>query len=133
MTKSWSVLGFLLLAGCVQTQATMLGPSTARSPVPEDQVQIFLSEEDVPEHCDEIALINAQGSANMTNESQMLRAGRKRAGQIGANAIAMQSVNEPSSGAKVAAAIFGVGAERRGQMVALYCSELPTETGVSLK
>ena len=50
----------------------------------------------------------------------MVTAAKKRAGKIGANGVVLGSINEPSSGAKVAGAIFGVSPERRGEMLAVY-------------
>jgi hypothetical protein len=49
----------------------------------------------------------------------MLDAMRKKAGAIGANAILLPQINEPGAGAKVAAAIFGTGTQRKGNVVAL--------------
>jgi len=54
-----------------------------------------------------VAIIEATGSGEYTNQTDMLNAMRKRAGEIGANAILLPQINEPGAGAKVAAAIFG--------------------------
>jgi hypothetical protein len=66
-----------------------------------------------------IALIEATGSGEWTNQTQMLDALRKRAGAVGANAILLPRINEPGAGAKVAGAIFGTGTQRKGNVVAL--------------
>ena len=100
----------------------MLGPTTARTPVAEDQVRIFLAADTVPSACERIALIDLEGSAQMTNETQMLTAARRRAGKIGANAVKMGDVvREPSTGRMVAAALIGVSANRKTQMTAFSC------------
>lgn len=109
----------LLLAACVQTQATMLSSKTY-TPLHPDDVVIYLAEDDIPGTYEKVALINAQGESGMTNESQMYAAARKRAAQIGANGILVEQIKEPGAGAKVAGAIFGVGTTRRGQMIAIY-------------
>lgn len=116
------LFGFLLLTGCVQTQATMLDP-TERPPLTEDQVRVYRTPESVQCEYTEVAVINAQGQAGSTNESQMVNAAKKRAARIGANGVILGSINEPSAGARVAGAIFGVGAERRGEMVAIFVGE----------
>lgn len=117
---------FVVLGGCVQTQATMLGPKGQYPPVAPDQVQVFLDEDDAPATCTKIALINAQGESSFTNEAKMIEASRKKAGQVGANAVILAKINEPSAGAKIAGAFLGTGSQRRGQLVALRCPE-PTK------
>lgn len=44
----------------------------------------------------------------------------KKAGAMGANGIILDAISEPSAGAKVAGAIFGVGAERKGKAIAIF-------------
>ena len=45
---------------------------------------------------------------------------KKKAAEIGANGVILDAVSEPSAGAKVAAAIFGVSAQRKGKAIAIY-------------
>ncbi|HET6764545.1 MAG TPA: hypothetical protein VFH27_12765 [Longimicrobiaceae bacterium] len=116
------VLAAVVLTGCVSARATMLGPTAQRAPVAEDQVRIYLAADSVPSSCERIALIDLEGSAQMTNETQMLRAGRRRAGKIGANAIKMgDQVKEPGTGRIVASALLGVSANRKTQFTAFIC------------
>lgn len=111
----------LLLSGCVTTSASMLGTaSTQRPAVLPENVALFRSADQVPRRYEEIALLNSEGDSNFTNEARMFESMRKKAGEVGANAIILDALSEPSSGAKVAAAIFGVSAERRGKAVAIY-------------
>jgi len=114
----------LALGACVSAHATMLGPSQNRAPVPEDQVRVFLATDSVPSSCERFAMINTSGDADMTNESQMIRAAKRRAGRIGANAIQLRSTRDPSTGARIASAIIpGVTANRKGEMLAFHCTE----------
>lgn len=108
----------LLLAGCIQTQATLLD-GTTYPPVHEDDVIIYLNEEDIPADWKPIAIIHAQGEAQWTNESQMLRKARKRAGGLGANGLLIEDIDEPSAVAQVAGEVFGTGTTRRGRLVAI--------------
>jgi hypothetical protein len=110
----------LFLAGCVAVNSTQLGELTARSPVDPATVIIYRTANQVPRTYDEIALLNATGSTDFTNESGMLEAMRKRAAKLGANGVILDAISEPSAGAKVAAAIFGVGAERKGKALAIF-------------
>ena len=50
----------------------------------------------------------------------MLKSMRKKAAAVGANGIIMDGINEPSAGAKIAGAVFGTGAERKGKSVAIF-------------
>ena len=46
---------------------------------------------------------------------------RKKAGKLGANAIILDAMSEPSAAAKVVSyALLGVGGERRGKVLAIY-------------
>lgn len=109
----------LALAGCVSTNATMLGTSSAAVAVDPATVAIYRTAAQVPGPYTEVALLNSTGDSNMTNESTMFASMKKRAAALGANAIILDSVTEPGSGAKVAAAIFGVSAQRKGRAVAI--------------
>ena len=109
-------------AACVTAKATMLSPTT-HAPVPEQQVAVFLREDEVPEACERIALIHTSGDASMTDETQMIAAARRRAGKVGANAVLLTNVRDPSTGTRVAAAVFGISANRKGQQIAFRCPD----------
>ncbi|HEX9938478.1 MAG TPA: hypothetical protein VGB15_15180 [Longimicrobium sp.] len=114
----------LALGACVSAHATMLGPRQNRPPVHEDEVRVFLAEDEVPESCERLALINTSGDADMTNEAQMISAAKRRAGRLGANAIQLRSTREPGTGRRIASAIIpGVTADRKGEMLAYHCTE----------
>ena len=119
MRYAIGVFAFAIICGCVAAQMTMLGGATKQAPIPEDQVQVFMSEKDVPGEYVKIAIVHTQGESIWTNEQGMIKKAQKETAKIGANGIIIESINEPSSGAKVAAAIFGVGTTRRGQIVAI--------------
>jgi hypothetical protein len=116
---------FPLLAACVTTNVAMLSPAGRYAPVPQDQVQVFLSAEEIRGEYERIAIINAQGGSSMTNEGQMIRKLQLRAGNLGANGIILGDINEPSSGAKVAGAIFGVDPQRKGRVIAIRLKDQP--------
>lgn len=118
----WMVFAVVALSGCVSTNATLLdvAPSAKRAPLPADQVRIYRLASQVPGRYDELALINSQGAHSVTNEKKMLESMRKKAGELGANGLILEGIVEPSAGAKVAATVFGVSAERKGKAVAIY-------------
>ena len=121
-TLSSAALGLmLLLSACVQTNAVRLGAAPARPPVPEAQVVVYRSASQIPGRYEEVALLNSTGEATWTNEAKMFESMRKKAAKLGANAIVLDAMSEPSAGAKVAAAVFGVGgAERKGKAIAVF-------------
>lgn len=115
------VLALPVLPGCVTTNATVLGTATAqRAPVPPEQVALYRIASQVPGRYEEVALLNSAGDSGFTDEARMFQSMKKKAGQIGANGVILDAVSEPSAGAKVAAAIFGVSAQRKGKALAIY-------------
>ena len=112
----------LLLVGCIQTQATLLD-GTTYPPVHEDDVVIYLNEADIVGDWKPIAIIHAQGEAQWTRESQMLRKARERAGELGANGVLIKDINEPSAVAQVAGEVLGTGSTRRGRLIAIRVFE----------
>ena len=119
MKRALLACSLVLFVGCVTAQVTMLGAPGKYTPIKPEQVQIFLSETDIKVPFEKIALIHAQGESSWTDEKQMLEAARKKAASIGADGVIIGKINEPSAGAKVAGAIFGVGVERKGEIIAI--------------
>jgi len=116
-----AVFCMLLLSGCVTTNASMLGAASTQRPVVlPANVALYRNAEQVPGRYEEVALLNSAGDSGFTNEAKMFESMKKKAGEVGANAIILDALSEPSGGAKVAAAIFGVSAERKGKAVAVY-------------
>ena len=111
----------LTLTGCVTTHATLVDPTATRyARVPADSVRIFTdqSELDTLDFV-HIAIIEASGSGEWTNQSEMLQAMRTKAGELGGNGVILPRIEEPSAGAKVAAAFLGTGTQRKGNVVAV--------------
>ena len=117
----WVSLLALALASCVSTNAVRIGTAVQRPPIPADQVTIYRTADQVPSKYEEVALLNASGAAGgWTTESQMIKSMQKKAGKLGANAIILDAISEPSAGAKVAAAFLGTTTERKGKAIAIY-------------
>jgi hypothetical protein len=107
------------LMGCVSAQVTRLGSIDSYPPVAPSDVQVFLVESDVPGPFTKVALIRLKGDADWTNETAMVNKAKQEAGKLGANALILGKTDEPGTGAKIAASIFGVSANRRGEVVAI--------------
>ena len=116
----------VLFAACVSTKAVRLGTSVGRPPVNWQDVLVFRTADQVSGKYEEIALLSSTGDSAFTNEETMWNSMRKKAGKLGANAIILDAMSEPSAGAKVAAAfLLGTGAQRKGKAIAIYV--LPKE------
>jgi hypothetical protein len=113
------VLGLLTIA-CVRTNAVRLGNAPTRPKVALDQVAVYRTAAQVPGKYEEVALLNSTGNTTWTDEAKMLKNMQFTAGEIGANAIILDAVNEPGAATKIAGAILGTGAERKGKAVAIY-------------
>lgn len=107
------------MSGCVSTRSTRLSTQTY-TPTNPEQVTIYLTEVDIPGRFERIAILNSKGSTSFTNEQQMMRSIRAEAANVGANGVLYNRPTEPSGGAQVAAAIFGVPTNRRSEMVAIF-------------
>ena len=87
--------------------------------LPQD-VALYRVASQVPRRYEEIALLNSSGDSAFTDEAKMFESMKKKAGEVGANGVILDAVSEPGHGAKVAAAIFGVSAQRKGKALAIW-------------
>jgi hypothetical protein len=117
------VLG-AFLSGCVSVNATRLEAGPPREAITPDRVRIYRTAQQVGRPYDEIALLNASGDYSMTNEAQMFEAMRKKAAKLGANAVILDALSEPTTGQRVARALLGTPAQRKGQAIAIYIDPL---------
>ena len=119
-TRLLPALSLLLMLGaCVNTSAVQLGTPGQFPPTDPEQVQVFLTEADVKVPFDKVALINAEGNYQYANDERMIKAMKKKAAEMGANAIILGEFKDPSTASKVADAVLGVGGERKGQVLAI--------------
>ena len=110
----------LSLASCVTTNATRIGGGPTRPQVTPENVVLYRTADQVPGRYEEVAILHSEGEVGWTNEESMYNSMRKKAGELGANAVILEAVEEPSAGAKVAGAFLGTGAERKGKAIAIY-------------
>lgn len=129
-TKSFIVglICLFFIDACVTTEAVKIGTAPKRPLVPPDQVVVYRIADQVPGKYEEIALLISTGDSILTNETEMWESMKKKAGKLGANAIILDAMSEPSAGVKVASWIFFVpGAERKGKAIAIYVFSLKKE------
>jgi hypothetical protein len=118
----------LVALACVKTRSVNLGESLAgaRAPVPWQNVAVYRTADQVPGKYQEVALLVSKGDTLWSNEKQMWNSMKRRAGKLGANAVILDAMTEPSAGAKLASVVLlGVGGSRHGKALAIYV--LPVE------
>jgi hypothetical protein len=118
----WSfALGLVvLISGCVSTQAVRLGSGPIRPPISADKVAIYRAADQVPGRYEEVALLSSSGDQDMTNEESLYASMRKKAGQLGANGVILQSVKDASTAAQIGAALGFGSANRKGKAIAIF-------------
>ena len=124
------VLMAVLIVGCVRVQTTMLpGAPTDYRVFRSEAVHVLLADDEDPEDCVRVAVLHGSGSSSFTDESGMLNKLRQKAGELGANALRLEGMREPSSGERIANALIGGfnDGQRRSEALALYCPSLIPE------
>ncbi|MDX1672191.1 MAG: hypothetical protein R3211_07600 [Balneolaceae bacterium] len=109
----------VFLTSCVSSSVTQLDRNQKYPAVHPDSVQVFLTAGDVPCRYEKVALIKTKADHNIKEDKSVKKA-RKDAGKIGANAIILERMKDPTTGAKVANVILGTGANTKGEMLAIY-------------
>jgi len=131
--RAFAVLGLVLAASCVATNAALLNPGLKLQPVCPDGVQMFTDSSKVGKPYTEVAVLNSKGDDSFTSESEMIDSQRKKAAQLGANGVILGQMKDASTGAKVAQALFGTGASRKGNAIAIYIPSDSTRVAAACK
>ena len=124
MSKGAPLLVLLALA-CVSVGKSVLDTSFQTNPVERDNVFVYVEGDSIPEHT-RIAILDARGDSDMTDEGDLLNKMREEAGKLGANAIIWGDTDEPGTGARVANALLGTSANRTTTAIAIF---VPSRAG----
>jgi hypothetical protein len=90
-----------LIAGCsVSTTVIPMSPTLQRPPVAAESVQVFRSASEISQPYEVLAIVQARGLANYTSLDAFVRALQERGAQLGADAIIIGEIDEPSFVAK---------------------------------
>ena len=116
----------VMLAGCVTTTSTMLGDATKGGIIPVESVKIYRVASQVPGPYEEVALLHSTGSTDYTDETTMYASMKRAAAEMGADGVILDSMSEPSAGAQIAAAVFGMSTQRKGKAVAIRLLRPPS-------
>lgn len=118
-----SLIAALLVSACTTTSAVLLGGSGTYPELNPGDVRVFLRERDVPADYERIALVTAKSDAGWTDETDLIRAMRKRAAKLGANAIIIGDISDPTTLERVAEVLTDYEPQRRGRAVAIRLAE----------
>lgn len=113
----------VLLGACVSVNKSILAPNPTGRTFRMEDVTVFFERDSLPEHT-RLAILNAHGDVEVTDESDMIDELREEAGKLGANAIVLGEIDEPGTGARIAGAVFDIPTERETQAVAIYVPSL---------
>ncbi len=116
------VLAACVLGGvaCVHTNAAVMDVTEKRAPLCADGVKVFSDTSKIRQTYQEVALLNSKGESGSTSEAGMIKNQRKKAAELGANALVLTGFQEPKAGTKIVGALLGTGAERNGSALAIY-------------
>jgi hypothetical protein len=133
MKRYLAILALVVVAAaCTSTDAIVLGAAKKRPPTKPDDVAIYRTAEQVPGKYEELALLSATQEWGYTfADHRIYDSIRMKAAQIGANAVILDSISEPSNGAKIATMITGYPSQRKGKAIAIYI--LPQDTQGTLQ
>ena len=118
--KKIAMVALVLTTACVNVSHAILTDRSAY-PVPEQEVDIFLPDDEIPEDCERVALLFASGNQHFTDEGDLIGGLREEAGKLGANAIDLQFMSEAGTVEVIAAAVLDAPVDRDADAVALYC------------
>ena len=108
----------VILGACQAVKVTPIDPAP-RPFVATDSVRLFYSLEAIPFRYDEVAVLDMEADWLREDREDIYRALREKAGQLGANAIVVAPIDEPSSGEKVASVLV-TRTGYRGKAVAVF-------------
>lgn len=127
------ILGTLAVTACgVRTHTTDVSPNISRAPTCDEAVDMYTSRASVPHDYYELAWISAEGNSVYTSDGKITEQVKKKAAQVGANAIIVNDFKEAGATAKVVGAALGSNsADAKVSALAIY---MPAESDrVTLK
>jgi hypothetical protein len=109
-------------AGCgVRSVTTDINPTVSRAPTCDEGIEVYKSRADVPYDYYELAFVTAKGNSIYTTDGQLLNVIRKRAAEVGANAVIANPVQQSSSTVKVLGEAIGAkSATSQATALAIY-------------
>jgi hypothetical protein len=99
----------------------MFNPFANFPPVEPERVRIFTDTTELAEYdYERVAVLNASGDYKWINDEDMYEAIRKKAGEIGANAVLYVQAQDPTTEEKVWNILVRMPADRKAEVVAIF-------------
>ena len=130
--RSATILAALALTGCmpVSTRATRLGLGVNHPPVRAADVAVYSATDQIPGKYEDVAILISSVEHRPETHERMLESMRRKAAELGANAILVHTLDGRTRG-EVARALAGVNTVRKGTAIALYVHPAPAKRQVS--
>ena len=106
----------LLLAGCVTVDKSVLLDRSAY-PVPMSAVQVLIESDRVPEDCQRVAMLHAEGPEIWTSEAGMWDSLREETGELGGNTVQVLFMGGPDWSER----LLTENPDRDATAIALWC------------
>ena len=110
----------VLISACVSTNASLIDPSVHLARTCQSAIKLYTTPDRVGQPYREVAVLNATGESNWSNEEDMIDSMRDKAADVGANGIILDNIDEPSALTKVIGAVAKTGTQRKGKALAIF-------------
>ena len=118
----------VLLGACVSTNAALIDPTVHLARTCPSAIKLYTTPDKVGRPYREVALLNAKGESNWSDEGDMIESMRDKAAEVGANGIILKGIDEPSALTKVIGQVAKTGSQRKGNALAIYVPSDSTNT-----
>jgi hypothetical protein len=110
----------VVVCGCVSTNAALIDPTVHLARTCPSAIKLYTTPDRVGQPYREVAILNAKGESNWSNEEDMIESMRDKAAEVGANGIILKGIDEPSALTKVIGQVAQTGSQRKGNALAIY-------------
>ena len=117
-----------LLSACVSTNAALIDPSVQLARTCPAAIKLYTTPDRVGKPYREVAMLNAKGESNWSDEGDMINSMRDKAAEVGANGIILNKIDEPNALTKVIGQVAKTGSQRKGAALAIYVPSDSTTT-----
>ncbi len=117
-----------VVCACVSTNAALIDPTVHMARTCPSAIKLYTTPDRVGRPYREVALLNAKGESNWSDEEDMIESMRDKAAEVGANGIILSRIDEPSALTKVIGQVAKTGSQRKGNALAIYVPSDSTST-----
>lgn len=131
LPTSLTAAAVILICACVSTNASLIDPSVRLARTCPAGIKLYTTPDRVGQPYREVAILNAKGESNWSDEEDMIESMRDKAAEIGANGIILSGIDEPSALTKVIGQVAKTGSQRKGKALAIYVPSDATNTATA--